>query len=67
MSSAGIASTRLWDWLALIVGSITEMHDDDDDDDDYNEHHDHGLDEIMIRFMIHCFSCLGLMAKACRG
>ena len=24
MSSAGIASTRLWDWLALIVGSITE-------------------------------------------
>ena len=26
MSSAGIASTRRWDWLAFIVGSITEMN-----------------------------------------
>ena len=40
MSSAGIASTRRWDWDALIVGSGTD-DDDVDDQQDYGEDHHH--------------------------
>ena len=40
ISSAGIASTRRWDWDALIVGSGTD-DDDDDDQQDYGEDHHH--------------------------